>query len=628
MGIIFKIVVWTCCMVVVTVTQAAGSSGDISLNDAFGYTITTSAEIQIEKEKLDQLMGSALTTTGQFDTYFLFGLQGGFHVKRLTQREYQIERVKRGILLGLAGITENIADGWRGDPFKLNFDIGGTQVDIDLGSGGYCSREVTDLQDFLRCISEESYHRLGKLGGMPTSTEKYDAQMFLGASKTFRNGIVFTPRITVDIEDKQFRGKPTDPKYGGMGGIDTYHSNLGFDVKVPLGKGWGEESTGAAEKAAWVNHKGGVLNYQHTVAQTTRDVVERYWELAAADEKLQLWEESRTWQQNTLLTTVQQLIEAEELPKAEMNRLLAKDQQIEVSVLEARKEIKNKKIELVETIGLQVEDIRFAPNTGDPLPEFDGSTIFETITEQSMIQHAWQNRKDLQAAKRVVDSSEIQLQAARLDLESKKDLDFSFYYQGYERDSYIARGLENVLYDDLTGPSVTMRFSMDLPFENSYARGDELRAQSTMRKATIRHRNLKRQIRLGVIEARQNLAETREQLRYEKEAADYYRQTKETVLQSFKEKIATLFDVIKTEDQLTDSLLKLAGAKVAYAKAVANLRYEMGLLVYQDNGVFKLHLDPIFNIPALSPELTTQLSSKAKATKRMVQSDPIRVAKQ
>ena len=99
----------------------------------------------------------------------------------------------------------------------------------------------------------------------------------LGVEREFRNGISITPNLDVDVVDTRF---PAAPTFGA--------SEANFVINVPLLRGLGNDSTGAAEAAARGDVRVARLLYQDALAQQVFTVAASYWSSRAADEALRI----------------------------------------------------------------------------------------------------------------------------------------------------------------------------------------------------------------------------------------------------------------------------------------------------------------------------------------------------
>jgi len=469
-------------------TAASQPEKKISLTEAIGLGLTHDPLIKIQKETSDEYKGTSMTAIGQFDVSAFLTLTAGFIQKEITPRDFAIELVKREILIQLRDGMDDISN----DKELIEFykKITGR----DNPDEEKMTQEIMDFKSFIsrdceidsengepipiysskyyKCVRAKSQAKLDALGIIPNATEDLSSSLEIGVSKPFRNGIVLKPRIKFDVTTHQFRGK-SRPKYeGGTGNSETWTSDIGIDLHIPLGKGWGEDSTGAPEKAAQQNYQAALYTLHHTVSKRVYAVAQSYWDLVAAQEKFQLWKDSKDRLQQDIVKATELLIQGEEIPSSDVKRVSARAARVNASMLDAQKLMQEAVVNFSKEIGLTIDNIETAPKAADDFPSSsDPSTV---VVLNRLIEDAVEKRMDYRASLSLRDSAKTLWKAAELDLKPKKDLEFSAYYQGYDKNASIISGSSGVLVESLTGPSVMLTFNMDLPFDNNTAKGPAL----------------------------------------------------------------------------------------------------------------------------------------------------------
>lgn len=588
-------------------------SGDsLTLMDALYLALAHDPNIQLQKETTQGLKGSVMMARGQFDTSIFMDMAAGFLQKELTPSEWKLEFVKRELLRVTAEEADKLA---RGEDPSENIVVtidGISWEDLDVkdeeqqeglmdmfeGLSDKCG-EIETLEEFYRCLSDRAQEKLIALGPIPEATENISASLGLGIRKPFRNGIVLTaPWINLEMQHRQFRGKPRDPGRGGTGEIESWSSTIGLVLKVPLCKGWGTGSTGAAERAARINHQAGVSQLRHTAVATALNVMEAYWDLVAAQEKHRLWKDSARLQ-GRIVALSRALVEGGEMPRADLDRIKARAAIVTASLTNARRIAKETRLQLAEVIGLDVEDMHHAPQASDIFPEPANLSVLRSTEPHRFIEEAVERRQDYRAALRLEDTARVLKKAARLDLKRRKDLELSMYYQGMDKDSSVLNGIGGALFEDLTGPSIMLTFTMDWPFSNNRAKGELLQARSRWRQSIITTHELERAIASNVVELRRTLLETAEQVHLGVRSVQYYEETVEAALERFRWRDITLVDTILTEERLTYALLMLVDARQAYAKALAGFRFETGTLLFYADEEYRIDRETLFTTPFL-----------------------------
>ena len=591
------------------------SNHGLSLTDAVYFALSHDPKINLQRETVRKLWGSLMNVTGQFDTSIVLNLNGGFIQEELSLSERQAEYKKREFLRVLSEETDKIANGEEpSDDLEIILDdILNDMFDsyneedeekkdelegIHAKLSESCGEDIQEMTDYYRCLSNRAQNSLETLGSIPKASESISYSLEIGLSKQFRNGIALTPRVILEQENRQYRGKSRSKAKGGTGEIEAWSSTIGIVLTMPMGKGWGIESTGANERAARINYQAGLSQLRHTVATTVCDVILSYWDLVAAQERSRLWENS-VQLQTRLIRLSRILIEAGEMPRADLDRIMARAAVVSASLTNAKRIEKEFRLQLAEVIGLDVDNISRAPQASDPFSKPADLSTLRSIEPFRLVEQAVEGRQDYLATLELQDSAKVLMNAAHLDLKCRKDLELSIDYRGRDWDASVGNGVGGALYEDLTGPSIMLTFTMDWPFNNNTAKGKLAQSRALWRKSIITAHELRRNIASNVVELQRTLQKTTDRVHLSADSVEYYRKTIKAALEMFRSGEITLIDTILTEESSTDALLTLVNAKQDYAKTVARLRFETGtLLSYSDEGL-RVDKDTLFTIPSI-----------------------------
>ena len=587
-------------------------SGDrLTLIDAAYLAIAHNTEIHLHKETVQELRGSVMNAGGQFDTSFILNLKGSFIQEELSPSEWQGEWMKREILRALSEGFNRIAEGE--DPSDdieiilddILVDIQPTneeeEYELDNICDGlfeWCDEDIQDETALFRCLADRTQNNLEAIGSIPKASQNISYSFEVGLSKQFRNGVVLAPRIVLEQENRQYRGKPRSKAKGGTDKIEAWNSTIGIVIKVPIGKGWGVGSTGANEKASLINHEAGLAHLRHTVSASVYNVILAYWDVVAAQESFRFWKDSARLQIR-LVGLCQALIEAGEMPRTDLNRVKARAAYVTAALINAKRAVKETRLRLAEVIGLDVNDISQAPQASDPFPEPADLSALRSTEPFRLVEQAVKGRQDYLATLELQDSAKVLMNAARLDLKRKKDLELSIDYGGRDWDASVGNGVGGALYEKLTGPSIMLTFTMDWPFNNNTAKGDLVQKRALWRKTIITANDLKRNIASNVVELQRTIQKRSHQVHMGMDSVRFYTETLEGSLERFRSREITLTDTLLTEERLTNAMLDLVNAKQDYAKTLAGLRFETGtLLSYSDEGL-RVDKDTLFSIPSI-----------------------------
>jgi outer membrane protein TolC len=444
--------------------------------------------------------------------------------------------------------------------------------------------QVENIIDLLLYNAVIARRTLRRLGTLPEIDERVDVTLDFKYSKGFRSGLVISPELMIMASRENYAGKPMSPAYGGKGVPDSFTSILGVTVDIPLGKGRGVKSTGAAERAAWLNYDASVATQAHTISQSVLGTVQAYWGVVAAQESLELLKQSAATQ-NQLLEIAEALFEGEEIARVDLDQVRARVASMNAFVAQGRQSLLQARVSLANEIGFEVDKVDDAPLAKDGLPEVPASEVIKGWKLGDLVDVAIANRSDLRSARMLRESGQVLAEAARRDLKRTTDLSVVLAYSAlHEGESPVApmgwaSGLEGVLAGGMTGPSGQVNLNIDWPFKNNLAKGSYAEARATAHRAEIDARNMKRVISAKVEELLGALRQAAAEIERLEASVGYYRETLEAEVEKFKAGEATAIDVVLTEEQVTSAQLGLVAAKQAFATLMTELRYELGNLI-------------------------------------------------
>ena len=131
---------------------------------------------------------------------------------------------------------------------------------------------------------------------------------------------------------------------------------------------------------------------------------------------------------------------------------------------------------------------------------------------------------------------------------------------------------------------------MQKPNRTLLAKSILFQKKSELKQIEIRKQGLRKDISSRILIAIDRLKNSLKSLLTAEESVTYYKSTLKNEEKKFKLGIATLFDLIQSEEKLTDSTLKLIAAKRNYASAMAQLKYQTGSIVRKNGKSFSVKL--------------------------------------
>ncbi|MBF0226574.1 MAG: TolC family protein, partial [Desulfobacterales bacterium] len=479
------------------------------------------SSIKLQKETVKDFKGSLMSAKGAFDLALIMKLKGELVQKELTYSEWKTEddeRKKERMFWEIEGeVATNLqtnldSEEGRIESFTIEEESEEHNMDLLLDfligtetNPGIIARlermkneriedsraTVQKIIDGLRSESEGSRERLENMGSTPNIGEDIKVSLEAGIKAPFKNGASLTPSLKIEMSNHQFKNKPYEKIFGGTSEKGTYESTVGLIFNMPLGKGWGEDTVAASEKAAGFNYDAVKLILQHEISARIYNVAIAYWNVVAAQQKMSFLENSKKMQAR-IVELSKALVDSGIKAKADLNRILGNYARTQSRFLASQRTLNAYQIQLANAMGIKIDNINNVPSTIDDFPSVLNPEIFESIKPNTFIEKAENFRMDYRASLKSRDSSHTLLKAARLDLRNRIDLDFKVGYQGRHDSTSTLEGIEKSLFENLIGPSFEMNLSFNWPFGNNDAKGRLVQANSTWRKSVINVEELKR----------------------------------------------------------------------------------------------------------------------------------------
>jgi outer membrane protein TolC len=443
-----------------------------------------------------------------------------------------------------------------------------------------------------RADEENAITAFENLGAIPDVKQSHIGALSFEYLRPFRNGILFGPFVRAGYDAFQFRGKRKQSEFGGTGVEDSYRFDVGFTIDVPLMRGSGEESVAAFERATNIDYQASIDALTHSASAAVLNTLVAYWNLVAAQEQVDIANRTLVLQ-TQLVETSRALIEGDELPRAELSRVLASQSTFNAQVLTAESNLAQARVRLARAIGLNVESEANAPLAADSFPVPPAEELVDAMEPEEIVDEAVDLRFDHRSAVQLAESGRVLWRAAELDLRPILDLNGEL--------SYNAVGETTIgdAVDKWVGPSFRVGALFERPMGNNAAEGRLLQANASYSQRRIQAGDLARTIRGNVVGTLRALQETVEQMGRAQSAVDYYRATIDTEYEKFRLGSSTLIDTIVTQEQQTSALLSLLSARQSYATLLAQLRFETATLVEETDTGWNVAPEDLVTVPFL-----------------------------
>jgi len=443
----------------------------------------------------------------------------------------------------------------------------------------------------------EELRRLGPIAEVEqTQRGSFDLQL----SKHYRTGLTLTPFISLSGESYRYQGKPKSDKYGGPGGEDIYNANLGFSVAIPLGRGRGVEAAAAAEQASLIDWEASQKTLGFTASQSVLATIFAYLDLRRAQETVSVYERSRQLQEQ-LAEMTQGLVDADELPRAELARMEARKAEVASQLGAAKASLAQAQTALAVAMGVEVSQVASLPVAQDPFPPLPALQDLASYPLAELVQAATQRRLDVAAARLLERSGKVLWRAAVINLAAKKDVDLKLSYAGLsDSGGNMGHNLGRALFGNWAGPSASLGFAWEKPWANLTQKGQLTQRSAAWAQKQIAAVDLARRVALDVLQSFGLLQEQLVQWQAAQTSAAAARQAVENEMEKFRYGRSTLIDTILTEQRAVEAELTVIGSHAALAQTLAKLRFDAGFLVEeQGEGRFRV-AEPLWALPPVT----------------------------
>jgi outer membrane protein TolC len=525
----------------------------ISLLEAVRLTLGQSTRIQLEQTRTEVSRGTMLARAGIFDTRLTGDASHG------TQRQ-EILRDPSASVADPAPIQPTI--------FPLS----------DLATG-------LPVQNFGIIIPPQV---AASQPTAPTVFEQTRSNFDLGLRKRLRNGAEVAAQGIYSRQNQETNG----PIFN--------ISELRMTLSVPVLRAFTPSEGASLERAAKIDYAASLLVERHVISESIFETARAYWQLRAAQERLELLRQSEETSLSFRELT-QLLIAGDERARTEIYQVDARVSEAAAQRLSAEQTVFEARQRLGLAMGLTETQLLQAPNAGEPFPSAQGLARAQARRDR-LIADAMRLRADYQASLKGEASARVLLDAARRNLLPRVDFQVQASAFGGEIGGE-GENLSGSFFGNQTGASVFGQLSFDWPFANREKRGLFIRSGAEYDQAWIRTVDLRRNIVSGVIVSIHALVNGAGQLQQADAAVTDYGSALDAERLRFEAGQATLLDLIATEERLTNAFLTAVSAKLQIAEAYARLRFESGTMLAGDGPDLTLSSEVLVTVPNSTGEV-------------------------
>jgi outer membrane protein TolC len=355
-------------------------------------------------------------------------------------------------------------------------------------------------------------------------------------------------------------------------GSATYQEAIPqLTVVQPLLRNAGRTGAASAVLAGEFGERAAEHTLAHVAQLQAFTVIDSYWTLVGAGEELKLFQAAAARALRNLQET-QVLVDADRRPRGDLRALEAGYASRRRDLIDAERNRIRALHSLRLAMGLEItEAADWSPTDRFPAP------AMPPMAPMQLAERAITAREDLQAAEATVRSASAAERGADHNTLPRLDVTASVGYTGATDRDGVGRYFD-ALGRNVGGVTATGGLNLEVPLDNSAARGISQQATAQRVIAETTRADLARNLRTNVFAAYDDLRAQVQSLDAAKEAEAAYAQALDDERSKLQAGLSTVLDVVLTEDLLTDATRARIGTELELARALARLRLELGSL--------------------------------------------------
>ena len=412
-------------------------------------------------------------------------------------------------------------------------------------------------------------------------------------SKEFRSGVELTPDITVTSTEDLALHLTTTRK------TETL-ATVSFDIKIPLLRERGRAANAADETSAKILTEASRYDLNYTTSQSILTTVNEYWNTVAAMDNLEIADKAET-RARYMLEKTKILVDAGEQPASDISKLAANLHGKTSTRINKTQGLFEARQTLGLAMGLRFDEIVATPLPSEPLLNIDDADLNKMPIAQDLIDIGLERRADLIALKKEQESANVLMVGAHRNLKPQLDLDLSAGYIGLNENTRRQRNFKqyaSAINEREAGLNFSAMFSLEWPVLNDFRRGTYVRREAQNERAMISTNNLNRQIVSKVVVAMSDVIQSAAELKKAHESVLVYQTAVEKERLKLKLGESTIIDLIDVDDRLTTAMETEVSARLSYAKALVQLRFETGTILSPDLKNISVSMKELTTVPS------------------------------
>lgn len=364
---------------------------------------------------------------------------------------------------------------------------------------------------------------------------------------------------------------------------------LTFQLRVPMRRNSGNV-TAAPLRAAELEALAARGDLEFAVSNIVLISALGYWDYLAKTQRLTIARNSEKRGEESL-DELRKLIAADELPQAEINLGLASQNDRRGARIAAEQALLESRRVLGRALGFSAEATMAIGELVDGFPEYSGVTTDFVARREALIARALEMRSDLVTLRQRQEAAQILFDAARKNELPQLDLVLGVTQSG------LAEGSSPAAFGPGFGRNFGQGYSANLVFQmplgNNAARG-LIRQQAALVEAQrIRINELGHLISGSIETSSYAIVRALEQLKQADAAVKTYAVGLENERTKRRLGLSTLIDILNVEDRYNNALLSAVQARQAYASAIAQFRFEAGMLLSREGDSYTARIDEL-----------------------------------
>lgn len=365
----------------------------------------------------------------------------------------------------------------------------------------------------------------------------------------------------------------------------THGVNLGqvrFQITAPLWRGKGRTVTEAEESASKIETGAALYDLNNLASTLIAEAASRYWQLTAARRNLEtaVLAEERG---QLLVNNVRTLIDADRMPKAELQQVLANLATRTANRAAAEQTLAESAQALAVAMGLPLAELRKVLDPTDPMPDGEKAALpsMNDTEVDAWIQRSLARRTDYLSLRTRQGAIEVRTSAARDRLRPQLDLKFSTGYSGLNEgrrpDRFVYSPFTNVGGIDAIGG-----IEYSLPIGRHTARGQIEALAATGRQNFSSAEDLARNIGSSVLAAVAGYRSAIIRVQQARKSVDASQAALDGEREKLRLGVGSVVDLLTLEDRLTSARSAYVDASLNYALLLTRLRQATGTFIEPD----------------------------------------------